>query len=180
MHLIRTNDFEIVKSKYIDVIDHTPDIKQHVHWVYGKHPSDELLKSYIEKGEMYCLMDGHEIAGMTAITMYQGEDYECISWQEDLPSDQVAVIHLLAICPAYRGKALGMVILDEAMELALRKGKKALRLDVLKDNLPAWKMYERANFSYRGMQRLYAENTGMLDFMYYEKILSQIEKGERS
>jgi ribosomal protein S18 acetylase RimI-like enzyme len=54
---------------------------------------------------------------------------------------------------------LGLRILDEATEIAVRKGKKALRLDALKSNLPAQKMYE---------------NTGMTDFLYYEKIPAEI------
>ena len=56
------------------------------------------------------------------------------------------------------------------MGVAVRNGKKALRLDVLKLNLPAQKMFEKAGFIYRGEQRIYAENTGMMDFLYYEKI----------
>ena len=32
------------------------------------------------------------------------------------------------------------------------------------------RMYEKAGFLYRGEQRLYAENTGVTDFLYYEKI----------
>jgi hypothetical protein len=35
-------------------------------------------------------------------------------------------------------------------------------------------MYEKAGFTYRGEQRLYAENTGMTDFLYYEKKLAEI------
>ena len=54
------------------------------------------------------------------------------------------------------------------------KGKKALRLDALKSNLPAQKMYEKAGFTYRGEQRLFTENTGMTDFLYYEKIPAEI------
>ena len=84
--------------------------------------------------------------------------------------DEVATVHLLAVCPDHRGKSLGVRILEEAMEIALRNGKKALRLEVLKSNLPAQRMYDRAGFVFRGEQRLYAENTGMMDFLYYEKI----------
>lgn len=41
---------------------------------------------------------------------------------------------------------------------------------LLKSNFPAQKMYEKAGFVYRGEQRLYAENTGMTEFLYYEKV----------
>ena len=62
----------------------------------------------------------------------------------------------------------------EAMTIAVREGKRALRLDTLKTNLPAQKLYDKAGFVFRGERRMYAENTGMTDFMYYEKIISEI------
>ncbi len=64
MHLIQTDGFETVKRKYNDVIENTPDIEKYARCVYGKHPTDESLKEYIDRGEMYVLMDGEEIAGM--------------------------------------------------------------------------------------------------------------------
>ncbi len=171
MRLVLTNDFETVRKKYIEVIENTPEIEHHARWAYGKHPNDESLQSYIDRGEMFILKDGEDIAGVTVLTMEQGEDYENIPWQENLQNDQVATVRLLAVCPAYRGRSLGMKILKEAMEIAVRNGKKAFRLDTLKSNLPAQKMYERAEFSCRGERRMYAENTGMTDFLYYEKSL---------
>lgn len=170
MHLVQTDDFETVKSKYIEVIENTPDMEKYSRWIYGKHPTDELLKAYIDRGEMYVLKDGEEIAGMAAVALCQGDEYLNISWEKDLPNDEVATVHLLAVCLDYRGKSLGLRILDEAMEIAVQNGKKALRLDALKSNLPAQKMYEKAGFIYRGEQRLYAENTGMTEFLYYEKV----------
>lgn len=169
MQLIRTDDFETVKHKYIEVIENTPGIEQYARWVYGKHPTDESLKALVDRGEMYLLMDGEEVAGMAAIVMCQGEDYNGVSWQENLEHDQVATIHLLAVCPSYRGRSLSIRILEEAADIAAGNEKKALRLDVLKPNVPARIMYERAGFSYRGEQALYAENTGILEFVFYEK-----------
>ena len=61
MHLVNTDDSETVKSKYINVIKNTPDIEKYARWIYGKHPTDETLKEYIDRGEMYVLMDGEEI-----------------------------------------------------------------------------------------------------------------------
>lgn len=50
MRLINADNFKVVKSKYIDVIENTPDIGKHAHWIYGKHPTDESLKAYIDRG----------------------------------------------------------------------------------------------------------------------------------
>ena len=44
----------------------------------------------------------------------------------------------------------GIRILEDAMEIAVKNGKKALRLDALKSNLPSQKMYEKAGFDIWG------------------------------
>ena len=172
MELIRAYDFETVKSRYIDVIGHTAGIKQHARWKYGSHPTEQGLRSYIENGEMYLLLVQGDIAGMVAVVMSQGQEYEAVSWAEKLENHEVATLHLLAVCPEYRGRSLGRVILDLAGELARQHGKKALRLDVLESNLPARRMYEEAGFVCRGKQHWYAENTGWTDFLLYEKALT--------
>lgn len=171
MHLELTKDFDAVREKYIDVIDNTPGLEKHSRWRYGKHPSDDLLRSYIENGEMYVLSDNGKIAGLVAITMYQGESYEAIEWAADLKNDEAAVLHLLAVCPDYQGRALGQVIIEEAENAARQSGMKALRLDTMITNLPAQRMYDKAGFSCRGRQRLFTQNVGWTEFLYYEKLL---------
>ncbi len=171
MELNRTTDFETVKAIYLDVIENTPDMEKYARWVYGQHPTDETIRTYIYNGEMYLLTDGDAAVGVVAIVMHQDADYETVSWAEDLANDEVATLHLLAVCPAFRGKRLGETVLEEAAALAKKSGKKALRLDTLRSNLPAQKLYDKTGFFYRGVQHLYAENTGWTDFLYYEKSL---------
>ncbi len=118
MNLVWACDLETVKGHYINVIENTPEIEKYARWVYGKHPTDEALRSYIENGEMYLLSDGGTVAGMVAIIMHQGLDYDNIPWTEKLENDQVATLHLLAVCPEYRGRSLGNTILALAGELA--------------------------------------------------------------
>ena len=85
-------EFEAVKKKYQDVAEHTPEIRRYARWEYGKHPTDEGIRRYIDNGEMYLLMNGDEIAGMTAVVMYQERDYEAVQWAEMLDNDQVATL----------------------------------------------------------------------------------------
>ena len=171
MFLIPAVDLETVKEKYIDVIEKTPGMEHTARWVYGKHPDDKLLSDYINNGEMYLLMDDDKVAGMVAIVMHQEPDYEPVSWEEKLANDEVATLRLLTVCMEYRGRSLGNRILEEAIRISEENGKKALRLDTLKSNLPAQHMYDRAGFSFRGEQRLYEESLGWADFYYYEKTL---------
>lgn len=52
MQLILTEDFALVREKYREVIKHTKDMDIHARWIYGKHPTDAMLKDYIDRQEM--------------------------------------------------------------------------------------------------------------------------------
>ena len=170
MRLVQTDNLEFLRKKYIEVIEQTPDFMRNVRWIYGQHPKDEMIQDYMDNGEMYALMNGNEISGMVAVVMHQDDNYKTVPWQVDLRNDEVATIHILAICPEYQGRSLGIQLINQIEKLSKNNGKKAVRLDVLKSNIPAQKMYERAGYSLRGEQKLYAENTGITDFLFYEKI----------
>jgi ribosomal protein S18 acetylase RimI-like enzyme len=161
-------DFELVRQKYIDVIENTPDMREYARWVYGQHPTDEMLKSYIDNNEMYFCIYDENIVGMIAIVMHQNDDYKTVAWEREFKNDEVSTLHILAICPEYQKKGYGTKILEEAVELSSKNGKKAVRFDALKSNVPAQKMYEKFGFEFCGIQNLYAENTGWTDFLFYE------------
>ena len=55
-----------------------------------------------------------------------------------------------------------------AICLAQDKGMKAIRLDATASNTPVHRLYERLGFAFRGKQSLYAENSGWMDFYYFE------------
>lgn len=168
MKLILSDDFALVREKYIEVIEHTKDMNIHARWIYGKHPTDAMIQSYIDRQEMYLFMDGQNIAGMIAVTMYQSEAYHEIRWSQNLEDDELACLHILAVTPAYQGKGVSKKMMAEIISMVKENGKKAIRLDVLASNIPARRMYERLGFVYRGKQNLFAENTGWTDFLFYE------------
>ncbi len=168
MELVLTHDLDAAREIYKEIIDHTPGMDKYVLWVYGKHPSDEMLVSYIENDELYILKGGDEITGIVAVVMHQVSDYETINWKKVLSNDDVATIHLLGIRPEYQGRGFGRAMLRAIINLSKTAGKKALRLDTLKCNTPSHHLYESEGFVYRGMQKMYAVNTGWTDFLFYE------------
>ena len=171
MQLVPAGDMAAVREKYIEVIEHTKDMNIHTRWVYGQHPSDEMIRSYIDGREMYLFMDGQRIAGMTAMTLYQSEEYHGIAWSQNLRDDEVASLHLLAVTPEYQGKGVSGRMMEQIKLLAKEKGMKAIRLDTLSSNIPAQHMYEKLGFAYRGKQRLFTANVGWTDFYLFELIL---------
>ena len=161
-------DFEKVRSAYIEIIRRTPGMKEYVRWEYGKHPSDEMIQKYIDGGNMYLFMEGENLAGVTAITFSQGEEYHPVKWQLEANDDEVMVLHILGIMPDFQGKGIGKKMIHAALELGRSNKMKVCRFDALYSNLPAQKLYEGLGFVYCGKQRLFADNTGWTDFYLYE------------
>ena len=174
MQLVLASDYAVVREKYIEVIEHTKNMDIHARWIYGKHPTDVMIQSYIDRQEMYLYMDGQNIAAMEAITMYQGEDYHEIIWSQNLKDDEVASLHILTVAPGYQGKGVSKRMIADIISLVKKNGKKAIRLDALASNTPARRLYGKLGFEYRGKQNLFAENTGWTDFLYYELPLEGI------
>ena len=166
--LATRQDYDSIIAFYDDVIDRTPHIETYAQWSRGKHPTAEGISAYIEEGSMYLHKENEKIVGAMAVTMYQGEDYHEIEWLQQVDDNEVAVIHILAVCPDCQGMGIGYEMIREAIRLAKNNGKKAIRLDALASNTPAHRSYERLGFEYRGKQHLYAENTGWTDFFFFE------------
>ena len=77
--LVRGRDFKAVRDNYIEVVKNTPRMEQYARWIYGMHPTDEMIRSYIDNGDMYILKEDDNLVGMIAIVMHQDDDYKnCI------------------------------------------------------------------------------------------------------
>jgi ribosomal protein S18 acetylase RimI-like enzyme len=58
-----------------------------------------------------------------------------------------------------------------AIETARAAGMKAIRLDVLKGNVPAERLYPAMGFTYVDTIKLFYEDTGRVDFELFELVL---------
>ena len=161
-------DYGSIIAFYDDVIERTADVREYARWQKGKHPKAEGIKAYVQEGSMYLHKELDTLVGVMAVTLYQGEDYQSIEWSRQVPDDEVAVIHILAVSPDRQGSGIGSEMVREAIELAKANGMIAIRLDALATNTPAHKLYERLGFEYRGKQNLYADITGWTDFYFFE------------
>ena len=163
-------DFQRITRFYRDVIAHTEHMDTRARWVYGKHPSDEMIQSYIRKGAMYYTEKEGCILSAAAVTP-QAADYHDSAWSVSLEDDEVSVVHLLCVAPEWQGKGVARMTMRQIMALSREMGKKAVRLDALACNTPAHRLYESLGFQKRDQRRWYADNVGWMDFFLYESVL---------
>ena len=156
---------------YRHVIDHTPGMDVHCRWVYGLHPSDQLIEDYINQGAMLMLMEGDALVAVAAVTDCQDESYHPFAWGAPLADDQVSVIHILGIDPARSGTGLAQQFMGLIADRSRARGKGAVRLDTLLSNGPAQRFYERLGYVLRGEANWPTNKLGNVDFLLYEYLL---------
>lgn len=164
-------DFDIITAFYRYTASHTENMEKFGRWIYGKHPTDEIIRSYLEEGCLYYTEQDGEILTAAAVTGYQSEDYHAVEWGIQIEDEEAAVVHLLCTNPKNQKQGAAGELMREILRVAATARKKAVRLDVLSCNAPAIRLYEFLGFQRRGVQNWYASNTGWIDFYLYEYIL---------
>lgn len=171
LSLVEPNEFERIAAFYRHVIDSTPDMALYGRWIYGLHPTDEMIRGYLRSGAMYTLEHEGEIRCALAITPSQGSDYHDTSWGAALKDDEVAVVHLLCVDPNWQHQGIARRAMELGISISREMGKKAVRLDALACNTPAHRLYEALGFQRCGTAHWFADNVGWTDFYLFELIL---------
>ena len=162
-------DFDKIRYLYWSLIDQEQDDPSFPHWKKGIHPSDEMIQDSIDNGDLYVLADGSDIAACVIANGEKVKGYADAPWQID--SDEVIVLHVLAVHPDHRGKGLAQRLVENVIELERIAGKKALRLDVIENNTTVEKLYRKLGFRYIQTKTLYYDVVGEMTFKLYELVL---------
>lgn len=160
---------EAVRNFYYDLIEAMKAWKYHPKWKKGVYPQEEELRRAIAQGEMRLAADeDNRIVGAMVLNHRESEGYDRAAWKTQAGPHEVMVIHLLCVAPQLGGQGIGKTLVRGAIREARRTGQKAIRLDVLVDNLPAQRLYRSMGFTFVERLKLFYEDTGWCDFDLYE------------
>ena len=161
-------DMDGVLALYDQVIERFQAQTGTMAWQKGVYPTRANFQQAIQAGALYLgELEGRLAAGMV-VTQGTDKTYGNPPWRVDAPDLETAVIHTLGVSPDFAGQGLGLDMMRQGAELAREKGWRALRLDVLEDNAPAQRFYERAGFVYIQTKQIWYESTGLASFLLYE------------
>lgn len=161
-------DLPAVLDVYDGVIELFQAQTGNMGWRKGVYPTEADFQKAIRAGTLYVgELEGTLAAGMI-VTQGTDASYSGAPWRVDAPDEKTAVIHTLGVSPAFAGRGLALEMVEGAAALARERGWRALRLDVLKENEPAHRLYRRAGFRYICTKKIFYESVGLADFLLYE------------
>ena len=167
----KENEYNKVIAFYHELITKMQPYPRHPTWIIGTYPDDAYLKQLTEAGQVFLGVDTDRVVAAMVLNNAPNEGYGAVPWQVSASDDEATILHLLGVLPEYWGKGFGSELLRYAENFLRATGQKALRLDVMEENLPARKLYEQNGFMEINTIRMYYESTGWSGFTMYEKDL---------
>ena len=165
------NAFQEVRAFYHSLIDALEGSPYHPLWQKDVYPAPEELKSALDAQTLYLGRDNGRIAAAMVLNQACNDAYRAVSWKTDIRQEDCMVIHMLGVHSIFAGKGYAKEMVRYAIDFARSAGMKAVRLDVLKGNLPAERLYESLGFVYADTVPMFYEDTGWMDFKLYEYTL---------
>ncbi len=152
MVIRKCTEEEIVKigEFYDQVVKYLCENVNYPKWTYKEYPSEPFVRAMVEEKSQFVCYEGDEIVGAFVLNDDPQGKYDNATWSKVLAQGTYMVCHALATRPDIQGKGLGKEIVAFCVDYAKEQGMKGIRLDVVPDNIPAKKLYEKCGFQYAG------------------------------
>lgn len=158
---------ELVSDMYSRVVRHLEETTNYPRWSKD-YPCRESVNEAIKKGEQYACMENGRILGAVVLNDDPKGNYEAGDWRENLKRGEYLVIHTLAVDLSAQHKGVGGYMVERCAEIAVHEGYKAVRTDVVPDNIPAINLYKQKGFTFAGEKDLLRGIDGIPMFRLYE------------
>lgn len=173
IHIREAKDFEYdkVREFYHAVTDTLQGAQYTPGWIKGIYPSDDYLKNSIERQELLIGISDDRIVSAMIVNHDGNESYAKAEWMAKADPGQITVIHALGVRSDYSRKGIAKKMVEWVLAEARKTGQKTVRLDVLKGNLPAERLYTGIGFQHIDTIQMYYDDTGWTDYLLYEYLL---------
>lgn len=161
------------KQKIIEFYDYVIEVntesQYNLKWQKNVHPSHDLLNTSVDNNELFICEENGEILCACIMNKSYNEAYDTVPW--GITTKDIGVVHALATRPDCFGKGIASYFIGGLKKHCKEHGIKAIRLDVLKYNLPGIALYNKCGFVMRKEMIMSVPNIGDENFELYEYIL---------
>lgn len=150
IRVCRVEDIAAVGRFYDHVVKNLCENINYPKWSYQEYPSESSVREMTGKGCQFVCLEKDMVVGAFVLNDDPQGKYENAAWSTQLQRGDYMVCHTLAAEPSLKGKGIGRQMTAYCIEYARSHNYKAIRLDVVPDNLPAKRLYEKCGFQYVG------------------------------
>lgn len=164
-------DVDGIEKLYEDICDYLEMHKNYPGWKKGVYPVRFDAEKALMKNALYIARIEGKTAG-TIILKHEPEDgYKQGKWLVKNDYRYIYVVYTLAVHPNFLKCGVGKELLMFAEQVARKEGCVSIRLDVVKGNIPAERLYQKCGYQLIGTVSLGYEEYGLPWYHLYEKVL---------
>ena len=160
--------FDAVAAMYERAVRKPEQTVNYPKW-NSEHPSRAYVAASIDRGEQFACVREGAVLGAVVLSEDPEGRYDLANWSRDLRQGEYLAVHILAVDPAFEHRGVGGFLVDQSIAYAKAHGYKAIRLDVLPENLPAINLYRSRGFTCAGRHELMRNIPYIPIFELYER-----------
>ena len=139
-----------VSEFYDNIVEFLDSHINYPRWIYKVYPSQESVEAMTEEESQYVCISDEKIVGAFVLNNKPQGNYWKANWSQEIDDGSYLVLQTLAIDPSMQNQGLASQVIGFSIEKAKSEGYKAIRLDVIPDNYPAKRLFEKNGFEYVG------------------------------
>ena len=128
----------------------------------------DSVRAMAAAGSQYVYADGEKILGAFALNDKPQGNFRKVQWKRQLEDGSYLIPQALAIDPEAQRRGIASRIIRFCIDKAQAEGYKALRADIIPDNYPARRLFEKNGFTYAGDADLELGFAHIPSFSLYE------------
>lgn len=139
----------------------------------GEYPDAEAYLRDMSRGESFVVCYGAEIAAVFALSCAEDPNYASITDGKWTDGMEYCVMHRCAVAKKYRGSGMAAEMMKCAQQQTRLFGRRSIRIDTHKKNIPMKKLLKDCGFRYRGNVEVAAEPGHDKARQAFEKLLKK-------
>ncbi len=164
-------DFDRIEKLYEDICDYLETHKNYPGWKKGIYPIRHDAEKGLMNNALYVAQIGEKTAGTIILKHEPEEGDKNAQWLTEDDYERIYVVYTLAVHPDFLKRGIGMELLMFAERVSREERCVSIRLDVVKDNIPAERLYQKCGYQLIGTVSLGYEAYGLPWYNLYEKVL---------
>lgn len=144
------DDIDHIENSYTELLTYEKEHGTNSNWVLNVYPTRNTAQKAFEEDTLYVLEENGRICASMILNQTQPKEYAGLDWTYKAESREVLVLHTLCIPPSAAGRGYGRQMVGFTVELARKRGLKAVRLDTWEENKPAASLYTKMGFKFVG------------------------------
>lgn len=164
-------DLDQIEKLYEDVCDYLEGHINYPGWKKGVYPARRDAEKGLMEHTLYVAQMEGKIAGTIILNHKPEEGYKKGEWLTEDDYRFIYVVNTFAVHPDFLNCGVGMELLKFAEQVAREEGCVSIRLDVVKGNIPAERLYQKCGYQLTGTVSLGYEKYGLPWYHLYEKVL---------